>query len=416
MSASLFLNRDHKVFEKESEPGGLVRTFQQDGFSFDCAGHWFHARLDWVKELMGRTLGTNWVCHQRDARIWSHGVFTHYPFQTNLGGLPPSVILDCLMGLIKAKYTRWKGPVRNFEDHILRTMGEGVARHFMTPYNRKLWHLHPHDMTTDWLGRFVPEPEIELAVRSVLDPQCIAAAGYNAGFHYPAKGSSATITKALANHIRPPECNARIARVSIRKRRITLADGRSYPYDAMISTMPLHRLVEIADDVPSSIRNAAEALNWVAINVLHLGVTDYQSPAHWFYVPEKEPAFFRAGCYSNVCPDMAPDGAASLYIEYSFLRKVRHRDPRLTGEYAVGWLKRIGAMGPRGKLLTQANLPIRYGYILYDQNRGRAVRTIQKYLRKNRIYSIGRYGAWEYSSMEDAMEQGRRTAEFLNAL
>ncbi len=415
MSASLFLKREHTVFEKENEPGGLVRTIHQDGFSFDHAGHWFHARLDWVKELMGRTLGRNWVWHRRDARIWSHGVFTHYPFQINLGGLPSDVVVECLMGLIRAKYTPWKGSVRNFEDHIRRSMGEGVARHFMKPYNTKLWHLRPRDMTTSWLGRFVPEPQIELALRSALNPAAAAVAGYNAGFHYPTRGSCGAISRALASQIQPPQCGVEVVRVQVRRRRVVLSDGRIVPYEALISTMPLHRLITIAEDVPATVRNAARSLRWIAINVLHLGVTDYRSPAHWFYVPEKQPAFFRAGCYSNACAAMAPPGGSSLYVEYSFLRRVPRHDRHLTGAYAVPWLKRIGAMGPRGRLLTQMNLPIEYGYVLYDHNRDRAVAVIQKYLRKNAVHSIGRYGSWEYSSMEDAMEQGRRTAEMLNA-
>jgi protoporphyrinogen oxidase len=415
MSASLFLKRDHVVLEKENEPGGLVRTIRQDGFAFDHAGHWFHARLDWVKDLMARTLGKNWVWHRRDARIYSNGVFTHYPFQINLGGLPRDVVLECLMGLIKAKYTQWKGPVRNFEEHILRSMGEGVAKHFMVPYNTKIWRLHPRDMTTAWLGRFVPQPEIELALRSALDPESAAVAGYNAGFHYPAKGSCGAISQALASQVKAPELKAEVVKVNVRKRRVTLADGRTMAFDAVVSSMPLHKLMTMVEDAPANVRAATGKLNWVAINVLHVGVTDVRFPGHWFYVPEKEPAFFRAGCYSNVCANMAPKGAGSMYVEYSYVKRVPRNHPRHTGAYALHWLKKIGAVGPRSRLMTEMNLPIPYGYVLYDHSRDAAVATIQKYLRKNRIHSIGRYGSWEYSSMEDAMEQGRMTAEQLNA-
>jgi len=415
MSASMFLKRPHRVFEKHGEPGGLVRTIHQDDFSFDYAGHWFHARLGWVKELMARTLGRNWVWHRRDARIWSHGTFTHYPFQINLGGLPPDVVVECLMGLIEAKHTRWKGPVRNFEDFILRSMGQGVGRHFMVPYNRKLWRVHPRDMTIDWLGRFVPEPQIEPALRSALDPRARAMTGYNAGFHYPRRGCSQAISQAVASQIQPPQFNADVVRVDLRKRHLTLADGQKVSYDALISTMPLHRLIHIADNVPLRVRRAAEALRWVAINVLHLGVSDYRSPAHWFYVPEKEPAFFRVGCYSNVCPEMAQARCASLYVEYSFRRRVPARSKVLKGAYALRWLKKMGAVGSRGRVMTAMNLPIEYGYVVYDHNRARAVAAIQKYLLARDVYSIGRYGSWEYSSMEDAMEQGRQTAELLNA-
>ena len=73
MSTALFLNRDYVILEKESEPGGLVRTLHRDGFGFDYAGHWFHARLDWVKALAAKMLGGNWAWHQREWRIWTAG-------------------------------------------------------------------------------------------------------------------------------------------------------------------------------------------------------------------------------------------------------------------------------------------------------------------------------------------------------
>ncbi len=36
---------DCQVFEKESEVGGLCRSRQIDGFTFDCAGHLLHFKI-----------------------------------------------------------------------------------------------------------------------------------------------------------------------------------------------------------------------------------------------------------------------------------------------------------------------------------------------------------------------------------
>ena len=37
-----------------------------------------------------------------------------------------------------------------------RYFGEGIARHFMLPYNEKLWGVHPREITAAWCSRFVP--------------------------------------------------------------------------------------------------------------------------------------------------------------------------------------------------------------------------------------------------------------------
>jgi hypothetical protein len=49
-------------------------------------------------------------------------------------------------------------------------------------------------------------------------------------------------------------------------------------------------------------------------------------------------------------------------------------------------------------------------YVIYDEKRNKTVPGLLSFLRENRIFSIGRYGRWEYGSMESAMEQGIEAA------
>jgi protoporphyrinogen oxidase len=53
--------------------------------------------------------------------------------------------------------------------------------------------------------------------------------------------------------------------------------------------------------------------------------------------------------------------------------------------------------------------------VYFDRHRARALPAILSELERRGIYSIGRYGAWEHTSMEDAISQGKRLAERLNA-
>jgi len=54
-------------------------------------------------------------------------------------------------------------------------------------------------------------------------------------------------------------------------------------------------------------------------------------------------------------------------------------------------------------------------YVIYDEHRRRAVPELLAWLSRHRIHSIGRYGCWEYGSMEDAIHQGMETAAALTA-
>ena len=41
LSYALYCNENSIIVEQESEPGGYCRTFYQDGFVWDFAGHFF---------------------------------------------------------------------------------------------------------------------------------------------------------------------------------------------------------------------------------------------------------------------------------------------------------------------------------------------------------------------------------------
>jgi hypothetical protein len=49
-------------------------------------------------------------------------------------------------------------------------------------------------------------------------------------------------------------------------------------------------------------------------------------------------------------------------------------------------------------------------YVIYDAEREGALAAIEPFLREHGLVSTGRYGAWNYSSMEDALLFGRSAA------
>jgi len=122
---------DYLVLEKGSQVGGSCRTEVKDDFSFDSGGHIFYPKQEYTRELVHKLLGETLREADREARIYSYGVYTRYPFQANLYGLPAEVVAECLEGLHEAKLREARdGEVNpsNFLDFIYRTFGEGIAR------------------------------------------------------------------------------------------------------------------------------------------------------------------------------------------------------------------------------------------------------------------------------------------------
>lgn len=64
-----------------------------------------------------------------------------YPFQNNLAMAPKEDQAVCIEGLIDAALEARVANTKptNFDDWIIRNMGEGVANAFMRPYNYKVW-------------------------------------------------------------------------------------------------------------------------------------------------------------------------------------------------------------------------------------------------------------------------------------
>jgi hypothetical protein len=57
---------------------------------------------------------------------------------------------------------------------------------------------------------------------------------------------------------------------------------------------------------------------------------------------------------------------------------------------------------------------IKHAYVIYDLFRYQHLSHIIQFLRSQQIYPIGRYGFWEYTTMEEAILQGREVAQNLS--
>jgi protoporphyrinogen oxidase len=412
ISTALHLRRPWVLFEREAKLGGLAVSEERDGFHFDLTGHWLHLRDPVIKRLVAQVLPVEMASVERRARIFSHGATTLFPFQANLHGLPPEVIKECLLGVIQAKMQPAGVSPRNFEEYCLRHFGAGISRHFMIPYNEKLWGVHPRSITADWCSRFVPLPDLEQVVAGALGADA-GRLGYNVSFLYPKQGGIETLTRALGARIQGGEVHLRssVESLDLGKREMVVA-GQRVPYQSVVSTLPLPELLARISDLPDDI--AAHASRLRCTTLRYLNVATRSPPAadwHWIYVPEKRLPFYRVGIYSNAVASMAPAGAASLYVELADRGPVS--DATLS-DVAQG-LTEIGAIAVPGDVRFADAREIEHAYVVFDEHYAAATTAIFRFLESHSIYSRGRYGGWTYNAMEDCLLAGREVAATIDA-
>jgi protoporphyrinogen oxidase len=185
-------------------------------------------------------------------------------------------------------------------------------------------------------------------------------------------------------------------------------------YDALISTMPLSVLIGLLQGVSDEVRQAAQRLRCTHLYYLDVAFDGpCGKPLHWVYVPEEKYPFYRVGCYSHFSSAMAPPGTADLYVELSDRNEPDLNDvlPRVE----MG-LREMGLLEPATKIKFARVRRIDHAYVIFDHAYFSSLDVLLPFLEKNRIVTTGRYGGWNYSSMEDALRFGRDAAERVKSL
>lgn len=410
------------LYERETVVGGLCRSLRHGGFTFDCTGHLMHFRRPEIKALVERLMkqaGSELVAHQRRAAIYSHGVFTDYPFQANTFGLPVEVVKECLMGFIEAwgrrnpaASARRRATPRHFGEWVVRTFGSGIAKHFMTPFNEKLWQRPLTDLGCDWGGGWlIPVPSLEEVVQGALG-LANRNMGYNPSFFYPREGGIQRYPDAFARRIaKDVHLGHELTAINFSHRIVEFQNGQRVRYRQLISTIPLPELCRRADGLSAALKRQVDGLVHVSVTNVNLGVDRPTIvPYHWIYFPEPQIPFYRAGFPSNLTPSVAPPGQSLISVESSH-RPERPVNRTLAIEQAVTGLRAAGLLRADDRITMHEVVEIPYAYVIFNRTRPSLLARLQRMLRGAGVRSIGRYGAWEHSSMEDAVRQGKDAAE-----
>lgn len=400
MSVAHHLKKDYEIFEKEEVCGGLCRSRQKGGFTFDIAGHLLHFRdkknLGFVRGL----LGDNCRRHKRDSWVWAQDRFIPYPFQSNFEKLPGRIAGECRAGLNRALRAKKKTPgALDLESWLRVSFGPGICRHFLFPYNRKFWHYPLKDIRADGVSRWIPSA---------------AQRGYNAEFWYPVTGGIQSLANALKGGIKKIHTGKEAVRIDFKNKEVCFCDGERARFDAIVSTIPLPELGRLIPSLPAGIRRAFLRLRYISVFNINVGLKI--SPIflkQWIYFAQRNISFYRLGVATNFCASSAPKGCSTMYFEISYLPGGSF-DKRRALDRVLKDCLRFGLNLTQRDILQADINDLRYAYCVYDKERERCVRVIRDYLAKQGCLTIGRYGAWKYSSIEDALDEGRNTAQELN--
>jgi len=395
--------QEYALYEMENRVGGMCRTENVAGFLFDYGEHFVRADDEYVRRLLRKLLKENLCSQDLNAAVHLRGQLVNYPFQTNLYGLPPDIVKKCLVGYVEAwcKREKNKGKVSNFEQWIYATFGDGIARYFMIPYNDKIWTGYPRYMTTDWFfsESVVPEGSLEQVIEGAVRKRAIEKRVR----WYPLEGGIEALPRSFLRFVKNVHLDKKAIEIDSSRKKITFEDGEVVYYRYLLNTIPLPELTRIVSDVPSDIKKAADSLKFNSVYCVNIGVKRSNlSDRHWIYFPEKKYVFARVYFLSNFSPSAAPEGTSSVsaLITYAKWRPIV-KEKIL--ERVLHDLKEASILRDNDKVITSSILDMKYGFNIYTHDRAKNVEAIRSHLLANNIYTLGRYGNWEYSGIEHSI-------------
>ena len=405
------------LFEAAPVPGGLCRSKTVDGFTYDVAGGHIlyskdHAAMAWMKEQAGGEAA--FVEKRRDTRIRFGDRWVRYPFENGLGDLPRDVNFECILGYVNAWHARLasgSAAPDDFAGWIRWRFGEGIARHFMDPYNEKIWKRDLAEVSSSWVAGRVPEAPIEDVLKASVG---IRTEGYThqSVFYYPKQGGFQAITDGLARVLADRVRYSTPVKSVERRGTSWFVDGE--PFDHVVTTLPLDALPSIVEGVPRDVAEAMEGLTYNSlVSVLvALDRAEHPEDLSWIYLPHHDQGPANRVTYmSNYAPGNAPAGRTSLMCEVTLPGKAAVPGKELEAEVLAG-LEHAGLLR-RDEVLFTDRSTVERAYIVYDHpfaaRRARAL----EWLGEVGLTPLGRFGAYEYWNSDQCVIAARELAGVL---
>lgn len=297
--------------------------------------------------------------------------------------------------------------------------GAGITKHFFEPFQRKILSYDLRKIEPSWTGRFVPKTNLQAMITGALQPPKPFKVGYNSQLYYPKAGGIDYLINKVRNALPAQIATGHeVVSINVRDKVVSFTNGATETYENLITTMPLNLLLSrLTHCSRSSLPQQAQHLKCNSVLNINLGIAREQlQDNHWLYVPDTKYSCYRVGFWHNVCAQMVPSGHSALYAECSYL-------PERTSGAALQRLrtrcladvKKLLQLGDN-EVVLEHDLHLPHAYVLYDHWRKKHIKGILQGLENYGIHSTGRFGGWKYSSMQEAVLDGREASERLAPL
>ena len=420
------------VIERASLPGGLA-TAQRFGANwYDLGCHMLHEFDEEIyQDIMGM-MGDESIPVQLNAKIRWGGKFYRYPlqFQDMIKGLPPHVLAYYGIGLLASQLRQslWPWEPKNAEDALIQMYGKPLYRFFFEQFTHRYWGIHPTGISVTFIKDKMPRLSAVDVLKKVFagagakdkGVQAVPSALSEETLHYSRTGAEAmprNLARAITDNGGEVILNAEVARVVLDGQRVRQVvyqrDGSEHRLDCdeCISTIPLPRLVQLAEPAPAAaVVEASKQLRFKPIAVFGL-LVNKERCLDALYVYYRDRMFHRVGEPKNAGLTVHPSDHTVLIVETT----CEVGDARWQGEDTAKQqlytdLEAEGICS-RDDIVETHVLRSDTGYPIFDLGFEPRLDTIRAWLADiDNLTSDGRQGGFKYPNMHSAMRMGAEAA------
>ncbi len=414
------------VLEKSDEVGGLARSFQRSGYTYDYGPHRFHTGNPELIELINDLLGDNIGIRDRTSRIYMENRFFNYPLKLDniLKNLPVSVLIRSFVDFfaVKVKNIFCKAGEDNFETWVLNRYGRTLYRMFFGVYTEKTWGIPCTQISADWASQRITLLSLWDAVKKTVFRPKVGnqPRTYVSKFWYPKRGGIGRISTRLAEEIE--KLGGRIflgagvrelVTVGNRVKKVVYSSGKEdmeEVSDAVVSTIPITELCKlITPSAPKDVHEAASRMKHRSMVFVYLALDrDKVTDDHWIYLPDDKLTVHRISEFKNFSEFNSPDGKTLLCCEITCDHgdEVWEASDEHLREIAVKDLSRIGLIRHDEVEETWTHRA-RYAYPIYDLDYLRHLQAVKDFVDSiDDLHSAGRQGLFKYNNMDHSIEMG----------
>ncbi|MBA2656996.1 MAG: FAD-dependent oxidoreductase [Tatlockia sp.] len=417
LAVGQFLNEPCEILEAKAHVGGHAASFQSQGFTFDYGPHILFSRDQAILDFIIAILGQNVSRCKRNNKILFKDKLLKYPFENNLSALDLEDNYECIRHFIFNPYQQKYAVPTNMREWFLKTFGEGICTRYLFPYNEKVWNVPVEELSMSMSDR-IPNPPAEDILKSAL--------GYNTEgylhqlyYFYPKKGGYQAISEALKKGL-SIRYNFKVNKIQRVNERLRVLDalGNFEEYEQLISTMPVHELLNQLDFIiPEEIAEAAEQLIVNPMFVISFGIKGVDTNQFTaVYFPEPEFLVNRISFPCTFSEENGPKGHWSLQAEITCAKNspnwLKSNEEILT--HVREGLQQRKILPEDEQIIFTKIERVENSYVVYNQGYEEKAQKLREWFATMGIHLLGRFSYFEYINVDMAISRATKLAALFN--